>query len=367
LDTVDAVTVRLVDVATAAHVSVTTASRALGGFDDVAAATRRHIEETARRLGYVPNISAQRLRRQRTDMIGLILPADEFGFAEPFFNEFLAGVGEAAAALDRHLLMAAHQAGSVGEQETYLKVVRGGWVDGVILTRLRWDDARVELLLERGFHFVAFGRTGRDNSFPLIDEDSVAGLRVLVDHLVGLGHRRIAFVAGPEELTFARLRLLGFREAMTAHHLAIPDELVEIGDLRRDSGAAAMAHLLDLTRPPTAVIFANDMMALGGMEEAQARGMPVGEEVSVAGFDGITAGAHTTPGLTTLRQPIQQIGAQACRLLVESLDNEHRTNRHLLLVPELVVRGSTGCPPTAGGCTGARRESFRHLQRRRER
>lgn len=341
---------RLVDVARVAQVSVTTASRALGGFDDVAVTTRRHVEETARRLGYVPNISAQRLRRQRTDMIGLILPADGFGFGEPFFSEFLAGVGEAAAAADRHLLLAAHPAGSAGEHETYLKVVRGGWVDGVVLTRLRWDDQRVDLLLESGFPFVAFGRTGTAKNFPIIDEDSVAGLRTLVDHLVQLGHRRIAFVAGPPELTFARHRLTGFTEAMASHRLATPDSLIEEGDLRRESGADAMARLLDLTQPPTAVICANDLMALGGMEEVAARGLVVGNDVSVAGFDGIAAGAYTTPGLTTLRQPIREIGALACRTLVDQIENERRANRHVLLVPELLVRGSTGRPPSRHAC-----------------
>lgn len=334
--------IRLIDVAKEAHVSVTTASRALGGFDDVAEMTRRRVEETASRLGYEPNISAQRLRRRRTDMIGLILPADESGFGDPIFNEFLAGVGEAAAALDRHLLLAAHPAGSTDERDTYLKVVRGGWVDGVILIRLRWADERVRLLNESGFPFVAFGRTGDDEDFPFIDENSVAGLGLLVDHLVQLGHRRISFVAGPEDLTFSRHRLRGFTEAMTRHGLPIHDRFLEAGDLRRESGAEAMSRLMDLASPPSAVVFSNDMMALGGMEEATARGLTVGRDVSITGFDGIAAGAHTTPGLTTLRQPVREIGRRVCRTLVERIDDDGRAHRHVLLVPEIMLRGSTG-------------------------
>lgn len=341
--------VRLIDVAREAHVSVTTASRALGGFDDVAPLTRRRVEDTARRLEYMPNISAQRLRRRRTDMIGLILPADESGFGEPFFNEFMAGVGEAAAALDQHLLVAAHPSGSKAEQDTYLKVVRGGWVDGVILIRLRWQDERVERLTESGFPFVAFGRTGADDGYAHIDEDSVAGLGFLVEHLVELGHRDIAFVAGPDELTFARHRLHGFREAMGRHLLLIDEVFIESGDLRRESGSAAMARLMDLPRPPTAVVFCNDMMALGGMEQAAGRGLRVGQDVSIAGFDGITVGAHTTPGLTTVRQPIREIGRQVCRTLVERIDDPTLADRSLLLMPDLVVRGSTGPLTTSDG------------------
>lgn len=338
--------VRLIDVAREARVSVTTASRALGGFHDVSPLTRRRVEDTARRLEYVPNISAQRLRRRRTDMIGLILPADESGFGEPFFSEFLAGVGEEAAALDRHLLLAAHPAGSTAERDTYTKVVKGGWVDGVILIRLRWEDERVQLLEESGFPFVAFGRSRASDGYPYIDEDSVAGVSLLVDHLVELGHRRIAFVSGPSELTFARHRLQGFQKATERHRLPIDDGLIQAGDLRGESGAEAMSRLLDLSPPPTAVVFSNDMMALGGMELAATRGVQVGHDVSIAGFDGVTAGAHTTPGLTTVRQPIREIGRQVCRTLMERINDHTLTDRRLLLMPKLLTRGSTGPVPT---------------------
>lgn len=333
---------RLVDVAREAQVSITTASRALGGFADVSPATRRIVEDIARRLEYVPNLSAQRLRRRRTDMIGLILPADKAGFGEPFFSEFLAGVGEEAAALDRHVLLAAHPPGSAGERETYLRVVRGGMVDGVVLTRLRWRDERVRLLQERGFPFVAFGRTGTNRGFPFIDEDSVAGLGLLVDHLVHLGHHRIAFVAGPDDLTLTRHRFRGFTEAMSRHRLPVSDRMIAQGTLRRESGAEAIGRFFDSRLRPTAIVFCNDMMALGGMEAAAQRGLVVGRDVSIAGFDGIAAGEHTTPGLTTIRQPIGEIGRLVCRTLVASIEGESAVPAQVLLTPELVVRGSTG-------------------------
>lgn len=347
-----AVKARLVDVAKEARVSVTTASRALGGFDDVSELTRRRVEDTARRLGYVPNISAQRLRRRRTDMIGLILPADESGFGEPFFNEFLAGVGEATASLDLSLLLAAHPPGSTAERDTYLKAVWGGWVDGVILIRLRRKDERVDLLRQASFPFVAFGQTEDNADFSFIDEDSVAGLGLLVDHLAQLGHRQIAFVTGPDELTLTHHRLRGFKEAMTRHRLPVRDRLIASGDLRRESGEKAMSRLMDLSQPPTAVIFSNDMMALGGLEEASIRGLKVGRDVSIAGFDGIRAGAHTSPGLTTVRKPIREIGRQVCRTLMEMIDDVTLPVRHVLLMPELLVRGSTGPVPTRAGRKG---------------
>ncbi len=292
-------------------------------------------------------------------MLGLILPADETGFGEPFFAEFLAGVGEEASTVEQHLLLTAHPPGSTAERETYLKVVRGGWVDGVILIRLRWEDARVDLLRGAGFPFVAFGRTNDVDGYPFIDEDSVAGLGILVDHLVQLGHSKIAFVRGPDDITFARHRLTGFETAMTSHRLPVPDRYLLSGDLRRESGAEAMSELMDQTHPPTAVIFCNDMMALGGMEEAVGRGVVVGRDVSIAGFDGIGVGGTTAPGLTTLRQPIQEIGRRLCRILLEHIDDDTRANRHVLLVPEILVRGSTGPAPTPRRCGVTRSVSER--------
>ncbi|MFQ5434556.1 MAG: LacI family DNA-binding transcriptional regulator, partial [Anaerolineae bacterium] len=161
--------VTLKDIAREVGVSVTTVSRGLAGYDDVAASTRERIEETAARLGYSPNITAQRLQKQRTDTLGFIMPTYGPRFSDPFFSEFIAGIGNEAGVHDYDLLVSTHAPDSEDERKAYLRAVQKGWVDGLIVVRTREDDARIQLLCERDFPFVAFGRTNDESEFPYVD------------------------------------------------------------------------------------------------------------------------------------------------------------------------------------------------------
>ncbi|MFK7803699.1 MAG: LacI family DNA-binding transcriptional regulator [Anaerolineae bacterium] len=334
--------ITLREVAREAGVSVTTASRALSGYDDVADRTRKIVERAADHLGYVPNLMARRLKTGRTGTLGFIIPDTSSRLGDPFFSNFLAGIGNEAALHSFDLLITTHSPESRGEHESYTRAVGGGWVDGVILVRTRVDDWRIRYLHENNYPFVAFGRSNHEFDYPFVDEDSQAGISQMVQHFVELGHREISYIGAPSNLTFARLRRVGYMETMESNGLPWYSEWIREGSMTRESGYEQMNILLANRSRPTAVIAGNDMMALGAMDAVQERGLVVGEDISISGFDDVPISAYTNPPLTTLRQPIYDIGRQCCRMLVEILSGKQPDPLQVLLTPNPVFRGSTG-------------------------
>lgn len=336
--------VTLKDIARKVGVSVTTVSRALAGYDDVAESTRRQVEAVADELGYEPNLNARRLQKQRTGMLGFIIPTFGPRFSDPFFSEFIAGIGNQAAAHDLDLLVSTHAPGSDGEMKAYRRAARGGWVDGLIVVRTREDDARIQLLCDHEFPFVAFGRSGPSCDFPFVDEDSEAGMRQLVQHFIDLGHRRIGFITPPSGLMFGRYRLQAFYDTMAANDLTVQPEWIVEGDMTQRGGADVAEKLLQLEPPPTAIIGGNDLMAIGAMNSIRRQGLDVGRDVAVGGFDDIPLAEYVNPPLTTVHQPIYKIGRQTCAMLINIVNGQPPADRHVLLTPSIVVRASSGPP-----------------------
>ncbi len=338
--------VTLKDIARRVGKSVTTVSRALAGYSDVSEETRRQILQVARELGYEPNIIARQLQSRRTDTIALILPTYGPRFSDPFFSEFLTGVGNEAARLGFDLLVSTRPPGP-SEEETYRKHLRGRRVDGFIIVRTRRVDPRIRWLQEYGTPFAVFGRTEGDNDFLYVDEDSESGIRQVVEHLIAQGHRRLACIAAPSELMLAYYRLKGFIDTLQAHNLPVDPELIIEGDMTQRSGHLVTAQLLSLPDPPTAIVACNDLMALGAMTAAQERGLVVGHDISITGFDDIPLAEHSHPPLTTVHQPIYQIGTMVCRLLIQSIRGEDIADPHIVLTPSLVVRQSSLYQPVS--------------------
>ncbi|MBS1253490.1 MAG: Catabolite control protein A [Anaerolineales bacterium] len=340
--------VTLRDIAQETGYSVTTVSRALNDYDDVSPKTRRTICETAERLGYHPNITAQHLQRQRTDTLGFIIPTTGPRFSDPFFTEFLAGIGNEASAQGYDLLVSTHSAGP-GELDVYRRFVRGKRVDGLLVVRTRRHDSRISYLLEQHFPFVAFGRTECNGNFPFVDEDGRAGIARATQHLIDHGHRRIAFIAADQDLMFGHERLRGYTDTMRENNLPVDDGLIVEGDLSQRSGRRAARRLLDLPETPTAIMASNDLMALGAMATVQAHGFEVGKDVAVTGFDDIPLAEHSHPPLTTVRQPIYRIGEMVCQVLVDLIRGGPLKRRHVILEPTLIVRQSSA--PAASSAT----------------
>lgn len=321
--------------------SVTTVSRALAGYTDVSEATREQVKRVALELGYEPNIIAQQLQKRRTDTIALILPTFGPRFSDPFFSEFLAGVGNEAARQGFDLLVSTRAPGEE-EEAAYLKNIRSGRVDGFVIVRARQQDRRISLLLEHNYPFAAFGRVEGRNDFPLVDEDGESGMRLMVNHLVEQGHTRLACIAAPSNLTFTHYRLTGFTKTLEIHGLPVEPTLIVEGDLTQRAGWEAGERLLDLPNPPTAIVACNDLMALGAMGAAQERGLVVGRDIAITGFDDTPWAEHAHPPLTTIHQPIYQIGTMVCEMLVKVIREEVLVERQIILQPSLVIRQSSG-------------------------
>ncbi len=338
-------TVTIKDIAKRVGLSVTTVSRALNDFDDVNAETKELIRQTATDMGYVPNSLAQRFQKRKTDTIGLILPTFGPRFSDPFFSELLAGIGNKAASQGYDLLVSTR---SPGEEEllAYHQMVQGRRIDGLVIVRTRKHDERIGYLRSVKFPFVAFGRTEGKLDFPFVDEDGESGLRLVVDHLVNLGHKRIACIASPPELMFSRYRLDGLRSRLKELNTPLDPTLECIGDLTQRSGYEQAMALLNLSNPPTAIVAFNDLMALGAMSAAQDLGLEVGSEVSITGFDNIPMADHSHPPLTTIDQPIYRIGSMVCEMLVNLIQGAPLEEEYILLRPELIVRQSSGLSPS---------------------
>ncbi len=334
-----AVTIK--DIAKRVGKSVTTVSRALHDYDDVSEETKELVRRVAAELGYSPSSLAQRLQKQKTDTIGLVLPTYGPRFTDPFFSEFLAGVGNKAGSMGYDILVSTCPP---GDQEllSYRNKVQTRRVDGFILVRTRRQDARIDYLCNSGVPFVAFGRAEGACDFPYVDEDSETGMRLMVDHLAKLGYQRIAFLAAPENLMFSRFRLKGFLDGLQANNLPLDQTLIITGDLTQRGGYEKANYLLNLPQPPDAIVASNDLMAFGAISAAQERGLQVGKDIGITGFDDTTLAEHSHPPLTTLHQPVYRIGGMVTEMLIHIIQGEHLTDEHILLQPSLVVRQSCG-------------------------
>ncbi len=334
--------VTLKDLAEHVNRSITTVSRALAGYQDVSPHTRDQVLQAAQELGYEPNIIARQLQKQSTDTIALILPqTNNPQISDPFFSEFLAGIVDQTNEYGLDLLVTTHSP-EEDEKEVYLKYIRSRRVDGFIIIRTQRKDPRINLLREHNFPFVAFGRMEADNDFPLIDEDGELGIRQVVDHLVALGHTRLAYIAEPANLTKAHHRLQGFIKGLAANELPLDKNLILEGGFRQRTGRLSTRQLLDNPNPPTAIVAVNDLVAVGAISAIQERGLTVGRDISVTGFDDIALAEYTHPPLTTIHLPAHDIGTQICKTLFKVINREPLAEPQVILQPELVVRQSSG-------------------------
>lgn len=333
------------DVARAAGLSVTQTSRALNGHRDVAEATRRRALDAAQILGYSPNLEARRLKMPgaKSHSIGLILDTSTQRFSDPFFGELLAALVDECAVQGYELQLSAPLADE-DPVASYERAVRANRVDGFVVLRTARDDARVRHLAASGVPFVTFGETEHFDGHPTVT-DSDDCLRPAIDHLVALGHRKIACLAEPLGYALADTRHQSFMRALDAHGIEPEPRYVVIHGYREESGFDAALRLLDLADPPTALVAFNDLLAIGAIRAAASRGVAVPASLSVVGFDDIHAARHTSPPLTTLRHSPRAIGRSLIRQLLRVVD-EPAEIEHVYVTPELVVRESTAPVPS---------------------
>lgn len=334
-------TVTIRDVAKALNLSITTVSRALDGYDDVAEETRQRVVRAAREMGYAPNQVARQLRRQRSDTLGYILPAQTPRFSDPFYSEFVSGLGDEVAQDNFDLLISTAAPKEESERLIYQKWVRGRRVDGFVLNRMLLQDWRVQFLAENQVPFVTLERTLDPFDFNFIEVDGQAGFIELMAHLVEMGHSQIAYIGGPSYMTLQASRFAGYRAGLVNAGLPFVPELALEGSMTRAGGRQAALQLLDLPNPPTAIACVNDLTAIGVLRAARERALRVGRDLAVAGFDGIEEAERSDPPLTTLVQPIYDIARRLVRMLLQEINGEPVVERRVRLKPELIVRAST--------------------------
>jgi DNA-binding LacI/PurR family transcriptional regulator len=330
------------DLARKLDLSIGAVSRALDGYPDISEETRQRVIQAAQEMGYAPNRAARQLRRRRADAIGYILPAGAPRFADPFFSEFIAGLGDETALHPFDLLISIAPPGEAAEQQIYQNWVQARKVDGFVLNRLRLTDWRVRFLAEHNVPLVGLEHTLDGIDYPRIEIDSLGGIAQLVTHLSERGFRRIAYVGGPEHLKIQADRLAAYRQSLDVAGLQLDPELVAAGDLTNLGGYAAAKALLTAPRPPDALVCINDETACGVIHAAHERGLTVGQNLAVAGFDGVQASAYTEPPLTTLDTLVYDIARQLVRLLVGEITHQPLPERCSVIQPRLLVRQSTG-------------------------
>lgn len=333
-------------VALEARVSIATVSRVLNNPSRVSATTRERVLEAAARLGYRPNLLGQRLRKGRAETIGVVIPAPPGRFADSFFLELLAGLGEGLSEVGLDLLVSTSPPGPQ-ELSHYERLVEGRRVDGLVIARTRRQDERIAYLLKRQVPFVAHGRSDLiDEPFPYLDIDGEQGLHIATQHLIHLGHRHLAYIGAPHELNFAQHRLAGYRRALEEAGLPLRREWMLEGDLSEESGYRLTQALLALPQPPTALLCANDLMALGALWALREQELRAGREISVIGYDDLPQAHYTDPPLSTLHQPFRKMGRRLVEMLLARLGGTAAEELQEIWVPELVLRGSDG-PPQA--------------------
>ena len=328
------------DVARQANVSVATVSRVLNGHTNVTAETRESVLNVAAQLRFIPSGAARSLIMRRTHTVGALLP-DLHG---EYFSELIRGIDLAARARGLHLLVSSSH-GDAAEAAAALRAMNGR-VDGLLVMS---PHANADFLwgnVPDALPTVLMNTHVAGDKHSSFEVDNYGGAYAMVQHLVELGHQRIAFVAGPESNFEAHERLRGYRTALSN---LVPGsvEIVLQGDFTQESGWRAGSQLVALTERPTAVFAGNDMMALGCMSALTEAGLQIPQDISLAGFDDIPTSRFTSPTLTSVRARITELGGLALERLASCIEEPTRiTVQRQTLRTDLMLRASTAAPRT---------------------
>jgi LacI family transcriptional regulator, galactose operon repressor len=331
------VTIR--EIAERAGVSIATVSRVLNGRGDVSDETRELVSRVIQENGYTANRSARGLSAGRTGLVGVLVPL----LFPAYFAGLLAGAAEAFAEGDLQIVLSPTE----GEHDREVSVLKRlhGLTDGALIILPNESSDELVRLLDGGYRFVVLDPLmPLDTRIPSVSAAHTSGADQAMRHLLALGHRRIAHITGPSGWVATEERLRGYHAALGAAGI-LPDPALTLEALPEvDAGREATERLLDLAEPPTAIFCFNDNAAVGAIQAARARGLRVPEDLSVVGFDDVEYATMVTPALTTVRQPLAEMGRTAVSLLIRLLERQRFETLHVELATRLVVRDSTAPP-----------------------
>jgi LacI family transcriptional regulator len=336
--------VTIVEVAERAGVSLGTVSRVMNNDVHVAPETRERVSAVMHEMGYVANRQARGLKGSRANVIGVLAPDLGTGY----IGEILHGIDAELGLHQLDLMLFTTHRTAIKEANYVANMVKG-MVDGLLLILPRNPVDYTGTLTSRSFPFVLIDHQGSGNPCPAVGATNWQGAYNATEFLIKLGHTRIGFITGSMDLGAAIDRLDGYKSALRVHHIPEDARLIYEGTFFQPDGYAGGSALLDLTDPPTAIFACNDVMAMGVMDAVRSRGLRVPEDISVLGFDDIPQAALVRPALTTVRQPLEQMGRLATQMLLDRLKNPEKKVDRIELPTELIVRGSTQAPRDRAG------------------
>jgi LacI family transcriptional regulator len=336
-------TMTLKDLGRLAGVHPSTVARVLNGEprQRVSEEVRMRILALAREHGYQPNYLARSLRMKRSLVIGTAIP----DIANPFFAMLFRGIEDALAESGYSAIMTNTDDDPVREQRS-ITMLRGRQVDGLLIATARREDLTIETLREADVPFVLVNRHTDPIPANAVVPDDYAGAAAAVDHLIALGHRRIAHIAGSDQMSTGHTRRLGYLETIQRHHLAADPDLVVPGSFREPGGYEAMRRLLDLPQPPTAVFAVNDLAAIGAIRAIEDAGLQVPRDISIVGFNDLSVAIGTVRMLTTVRLPLHDMGVAAAKRLLAHITSGTVSPEPVVIPIELMVRQSTAPAPS---------------------
>ena len=329
------------DVARVAGVSYSTVSRVVNGHEHIRDETRLRVQAAMAELGYVAHVSARTLATGRSRMVGLLVQEVE----SPFFLGVIRGVDQQVSATGYDFLLCTTHDRREKEAE-YVARLSHGMVDGLMIILPRGLPDYVGQLRAETFPFVLIDYDADAPGCNVINAANRDGTRVALRYLLDLGHRRIGFITGTLATGSAQERLTAYREVLTTAGIPIDPALIVDGDFLEPRGRTAAHELLALPEPPTAIFASSDAAAFGVLRAALERKIDVPRDLSVIGFDDIPEATWAAPALTTVRQPLREMGRAAARRLMEILAEPDLPPQRVTLDTELIVRGSTGRPRT---------------------
>lgn len=331
--------VTIVDVAKEAGVSYSTVSRVVNNKSYVKPETRARVVKAMTRLGYQANLQARSLAGGSSNVIGLLVTE----LTTQYMGEIVSGIEEVLTSNQYELMLyTTHR--KKAKESAFVNMMARGLADGLLIVLPREPEAYLLSLRQRNFPYVLIDQFGIDDSDLSVTATNRDGGYEATKHLISLGHRRIGMITGWMDMISSVHRLEGYRSALADHRLAYDEQLVYVGDFTHTSGYRGANALLDLEDPPTAIFASNDMGALGVMDAVRDRGMRVATDISIVGFDDVPIASAVTPPLTTVRQPLSEMGLCATQMLVDLIQDPEKPQSSVVLPTTLIIRGSTAPP-----------------------
>ncbi len=330
---------KISDIAQKANVSSMTVSRVLNNSGPVAAETKRLVNKIIKELNYQPNLIARSLSQKKTMTIGVVIPKKTKMFLDSYSAEILSGIIDKAQD-NKYKIMLFPRDNTFNEKGGYMALAHSNIVDGIVLLTNRTDDPYLPELMESKFPFAVVNYNDHSKKLNFVDCNNIKGAVEAVSFLYQKGHRKIAHIAGDQKETNGIDRLKGYKKALKKLKLPIRNEYIVYGEFEKDIAYNEVDKLLKLKNRPTAIFCADDSMAIGIMEKLREKKIKIPKDIAVIGFDDIEIAPYQKPALTTIKQPIYEIGTIAVDILLELILNNAEQPIRKILDTELVIRKS---------------------------